>query len=144
MRIPRLTTRRLMLIVAISAAVATVPVMRRRSQEFRVHAYNHRLIMDQSFVSGAETEKGPVGAAELMTLNRLYKSYHERMIEKYEWGSRYPWLPVTADRVDAVTGGLERGYVWFNLHCPFGGPGMQDISRGSPRSGRCPFSHRYK
>lgn len=136
------TVRQWMVVVAITAVVASVPAMRRRSNEFRLLASLHRMIMEQATVTAAERESGPVGAAELVRLNRQFSNYHLAMIEKYEFGSRYPWLSFASRRAVNETGGLERGYTWFNLHCRLGGPGMQDRSWGKPRSGSCPLPHR--
>ena len=140
----RFTTRRLMIIVAIAALIASVPAMRRRANEFRQMAVYHRILIDQTSVTAAERESGSVGEAELKRLNRDLKKYHRDMIEKYEWGSRYPWLMVTSDRVKAETGGLEHGYTWFNIHCWLGSPGMQDMQWGEPKLGRCPAPHRTR
>jgi hypothetical protein len=146
MRFPqvRFTVRRLMVVVAVSAVVASVPATIRRSKERRIIAHWHRVVRNQASITGAEREAGPVDAAELVRLNQKFNDYHNIMADKYEWGSRYPWLPVASDRANAVTGDLERGYLWFNLHCWFGSVGMQDLSWGEPKSGRCPALHRLR
>jgi len=132
----------MMVVVAFSAIVASVPALRRQSKQYGTMARWHRMVMDQASVTGAERGGGPLDERELARLNSLFKSYYLSMIACYETASCYPWLSVSSGRVNPETGGLEQGFSWFNLHCRLGSPGMQDLSWGEPKCGGCPAQHR--
>jgi hypothetical protein len=37
----------------------------------------------------------------------LKLSYHQALIEKYEWASQYPWLPVWPDPVEPIDNSID-------------------------------------
>jgi hypothetical protein len=83
---PRFSVRWLMILVAVVAvAMPLVPRARkwadRRSKEFRRLSAIHEI----------EEIIGKVNAEPTR------ESYHKELAAKYEWASRYPWLPVWPD-----------------------------------------------
>jgi len=88
MRLPRITTRRLMVLVAVAAIFAFGAVMVRKAREYRHaaarHAIKARII---------ELEAGPATISK----DRERAAYHSRMKGKYDRAASRPWLPVPPD-----------------------------------------------
>ena len=93
MRLPRMTTRRWMVAVAVVAVAcaATIALME-RSRRFahiaRHHAGALPVISYVDIVSGDETR---------LSWGRCVTSWHAQMAKKYQYAARYPWLPVEPD-----------------------------------------------
>jgi hypothetical protein len=89
MKLPRLTVRRLMILVALGALASYAAYLVRRSEAFRAEADRHRL----AWVS-------PVAWLSLIDRDTRVPAkadYHHAMKWKYERAARYPWLPVEPD-----------------------------------------------
>jgi hypothetical protein len=80
MKLPRLTIRRLMIVVAVVAMIFGTGIwMYRRSVNFRAIADDHqRRLLD-------------------LPLSKQQVSWHLDLIEKYRFAEHYPWLPVPPD-----------------------------------------------
>ena len=84
MRLPRFTTRRLMVLVAIAGVVLGAgQELRRRSSRYRAIAIAH--LPNSRHIFGNRWETSP------------QLDYHDAMFEKYDRLARYPWLPVPPD-----------------------------------------------
>jgi hypothetical protein len=86
MRLPRMTTRRWMIVVAV---VGIALGMIERHERFRWIAVRHRGNVPKN-LPGIK----PVGMEDKVW--RLFE-WHESMARKYERAARYPWLPVEPD-----------------------------------------------
>lgn len=88
---PRLTIRRLMLVVAIVGVVlGTSITIRRRATEFESRAAAHR----EKWIKIFTMTEGSTGD----TPERRRRLGHlAEMDLKYQRAARYPWLPVAAD-----------------------------------------------
>jgi len=90
---PRLTVRRLMIAVAISAVAFAVVGLRIRYVRFRDLAEYHRL----------ESQKHVVWPKELwpesvhFPLPTPRSEHHDRLSEKYKRAAARPWIPVPTD-----------------------------------------------
>lgn len=79
MAFPRVTTRRLMILIALAAILAGAWVhLSRRSSAFETLARKHNF----GAVSSSSTKK---------------IAYHLQLIRKYQYAASHPWLPVPAD-----------------------------------------------
>jgi hypothetical protein len=85
MRLPRMTTRRWMIVVAI-LAVGLADVGRRRHLALRQRAAYHEKI-----------ERLVTDTAPKLPANAAIRDRHARLKEKYWRAARYPWLPVEPD-----------------------------------------------
>jgi hypothetical protein len=93
MRLPRMTTRRWLIAVAVVAvALAASIVIERRRHHFRTLAERH---------SSAELScLGLAGRLDSPALAASWKRKAERcarLAQKYRRAARYPWLPVEPD-----------------------------------------------
>src|SRR3954451_14919639 len=93
MRLPRMTTRRWMIAVAVVAlaCAATIALMERSRRFARIardHAGAGPVISYVHIVSGDETR---------LSWGRRVKSWHAEMAKKYQYAARYPWLLVEPD-----------------------------------------------
>ena len=106
MRLPRMTTRRWMVVVAIVAFVIAGEQMRRASARYRLRAESHAL-READLRREAEKWRGVQPwvfgglrgqeARDVMLLPEFVE-YHARFGRgKYERAARYPWLPVEPD-----------------------------------------------
>jgi hypothetical protein len=78
-KLPRITVRRLAVLVALAALCCLVPIrLRQRSAEFERRANEHY-----------------PGAMSSPTIEKMH--YHVGMLAKYQHAARYPWLPVAPD-----------------------------------------------
>jgi hypothetical protein len=93
MRLPRMTTRRWMVAVAVVAMLMgeadIAQRLRRRRDEFVSRAQWHGEIVA---TWNARWRPAPPGAATLRLMD-----YHGSLARKYERAARYPWLPVEPD-----------------------------------------------
>jgi hypothetical protein len=100
MRLPRMTTRRWIVIVLISASLLAsfVGIGRflRLASEFRLRARFHAL--QESVIAGGELFKGPGGMYAYQLPRRPDQvDYHSKMRQKYERAAARPWLPIEPD-----------------------------------------------
>jgi hypothetical protein len=100
MRIPRLTTRRLM---AIAACVAIAVEASRRVDQRRAMAHCHAWAEEEGYCSlYADLDFGfcsgcaQPGINGLLTPSRK-SEYHHRMKHKWLYAASRPWLPVSPD-----------------------------------------------
>jgi hypothetical protein len=101
MRLPRMTTQRWMIAVAVVAIIMTTVGIRRRQNEFLQLAAYHK--KEWSHIVGRVSDDG-VTWLRYDPLKRDWRLssasesvYHAQMREKYEHAARYPWLPVAPD-----------------------------------------------
>src|SRR5262245_6341618 len=110
MRLPRFTTRRLMVLVAmvalcLSGGLWTARMLRerdRRLQRAALHSRGLAAIALESARGQASLRRFPRPDGEQSThdflrRNRPWIAYHEGMRAKYLRAARYPWLPVGPD-----------------------------------------------
>ena len=97
MRLPRMTTRRWMIAVAI-LAVGLATVAHHRGLGLRQRAAYHETIELEAATVGelALAARWPKAAAQVRA-NAATRDRHARLKEKYWRAARYPWLPVGAD-----------------------------------------------
>jgi hypothetical protein len=81
MRLPRMTTRRWMVAVAVAAVLMGASHLAWLNWVYQVAALTH----------GVEEEAADAA------MNRKTAEYHAALRRKYEHAARYPWLPVKAD-----------------------------------------------
>ncbi len=110
MRLPHMTTRRWIIVVAVIGLMigGAVQLERRRSDYFLSLAQSHQKEVASSKTRG-EALKSRFGGTPGMTLEeimRLHRDYdlmmdradhHTSLARKYEQAARYPWLPVGPD-----------------------------------------------
>jgi hypothetical protein len=104
MRLPRMTTRRWMIAVAVAALIMTRVEVRRRQNEFQQLAEYHKKER-ALIVAGRGRTSGEIEIwLRHDPLQRSWRhssvwkaAYHSAMREKYERAARYPWLPVEPD-----------------------------------------------
>jgi ribonucleotide reductase alpha subunit len=121
LRWPRITTRRLMALVAVVALAAGAEMTRRRGEaygqraaEYATLVRNFQLIayvLDPAIARDkpeVEKEAAESGLAPVVTQNKVvavaeakynweFAAYYEKLKKKYQRAARYPWLPVEAD-----------------------------------------------
>ena len=96
MRLPRMTTRRWMVVVAVLALLAGVAIelQRRRARFHAIAARNRAKEINPQFPYLSITYK------EWESLTKRWprlRPYYAAMRKKYEFAERYPWLPVGSD-----------------------------------------------
>jgi hypothetical protein len=102
MRLPRMTTRRWMIAVAILAVgLATDALFRRHLalRQRRQRAAYHEKIEKLVTATIGELDlaaRSPKAAAQVRA-NAAIRDRHARLKEKYRRAARYPWLPVEPD-----------------------------------------------
>lgn len=100
MRLPRMTTRRWMLAVAV---VALLCLLEHRRRTFRSRAAYHQsrlsgLGVALSYDGHLRFYKHQDQGIKWLTNNEAkVPAWHEAMARKYRDGARYPWLPVEPD-----------------------------------------------
>jgi hypothetical protein len=106
MRLPRLTTRRLMVLVAVAAALFWGSIgLHRRQERFDHLASQHELELDLAtptalgavFRRIQEGDFTEADSASMLAALRRKRAYHAAMRDKYRRAARYPWLPVVPD-----------------------------------------------
>jgi hypothetical protein len=99
MRLPRMTTRRWIVTVVISASlmgiVAEVNRELRRAHECRRLAYCYGLAEK---LNRGETVTFPGGMTAISAASPTLAAYYEEMKRKYERAAARPWLAVEPDR----------------------------------------------
>ena len=106
MRLPRMTTRRWMILVAVVAFSIAGVQMRRQAKRYREQAAFHAL-REGIFRRQADLERRarlsslPVDLcgqqARYIALIPTFVEYHAELRRKYEYAARYPWLPIEPD-----------------------------------------------
>ena len=100
MRLPRMTTRRWMVAVAILAVgLEATAALFRRLLALRQRAAYHEKIEKLVTATIGELDlaaRSPRAAAQVRA-NAAIRDRHARLKEKYWRAARYPWLPVEAD-----------------------------------------------
>ena len=96
MRLPRMTTRRWMSVVAVFALLAgvVIEVQRRRVRFHAMAAHYRAKEINPQFPYMSITFK------EWESLSKRWprlRPYYAAMRKKYEFAERYPWLPVEPD-----------------------------------------------
>ena len=100
MRLPRLTLKRAMLLVALVAVTLGVggECIRRRSRflslasSHAAEACDGRIVPLALRTQMTEAELAAYGERRL-----AWEEYHNGLVAKYERAARYPWLPVAPD-----------------------------------------------
>ena len=120
MRLPRMTTRRWMAMVAVVAVTLASSVLFRRhlglasgaiiTRGWRRSRRIGRGALEERALTVAATN--PVLAARVRVhagLAAEIRDQHARLKEKYRNAARYPWLPIAPDESDlgSATGGLR-------------------------------------
>src|SRR5258708_3462243 len=93
MRLPRLTIRRLLLVLAIIGLVLATVVMVRRSGEFREMA-EQQADYEAGSLAYADDARGEGGDPQRVVRGEQMAAYHRALKAKYARLARYPWLPV--------------------------------------------------
>jgi hypothetical protein len=107
MRIPRLrfTVRRLMLAVAVVAALLGCADLWRRREHYRrlaeTHALSEMVLRVDSVMARGDPTGGPgvrlLDLSDSLEEAAKWADYHAGLRRKYERAARYPWLPVAPD-----------------------------------------------
>ena len=105
MRLPRMTTRRWMLAVALVALSVSGEQMRRRAAQYRWQAERHANIESACRrtadllprMKPADWEGFCGQMARGIRNSPRLAAYHAVLRRKYEHAARYPWLPVERD-----------------------------------------------
>jgi hypothetical protein len=98
MRRPRLTTRRLMILVALVAVLLAAERVFRQSMHYLQKAEDHALRSDRWVRSYTYPEApftncmGPHGRDKLLLAN-----YHDQLKQKYEYAACHPWASLPPD-----------------------------------------------
>ncbi len=105
MRLPRMTTRRWMVVVAVLALILAARTEVGRLLNLRQHhlamaGLYGKWEMDYDRWRSRYLERMPSGAESSPRLRRTEQilSYCAQMREKYERAARYPWLPIEPDQ----------------------------------------------
>src|SRR5205085_2724116 len=93
MRLPRMTTRRWMLVIALIAVAIYAEQTRRRWAYFRDQAAHHAEF-EWGSQAYADDARGVPGGEQRVERGETLAAYHARMRQKYEHAARYSWLPV--------------------------------------------------
>jgi hypothetical protein len=102
MRLPRMTTRRWMVAVAVVALVLGAVQLKRRRDDLLSGAQSHAQVeqkwrqweaLERRALQAGEVDANPSLAA--WVARRI--SYHRTMARKYRHAARFPWLPVGPD-----------------------------------------------
>jgi hypothetical protein len=107
MRLPRMTTRRWMIVVAVGASVSagiTFPNRWSLRQKARSHAskeaYAEEMVRVCAFQAECLQGDDPPSARRLNLSAAVYArrtAYHAQLRAKYEQAAVYPWLPIAPD-----------------------------------------------
>ena len=93
MPLPRMTTRRWMITVAVVAAILFGERTRHLSAEYRDQAARAVMISDWYMGLANGPERDVIGKAQADELRRLAK-YHADVAKEFERAALCPWLPV--------------------------------------------------
>jgi hypothetical protein len=95
MRLPRITIRRMMIVVALAGIALGLWTIKRRQEEFRELAGRHGYFAGMMGLDAWESREA---GDHQRALNREEKqAIHQRLQIKYARAARYPWLPVEPD-----------------------------------------------
>src|SRR5215813_6576698 len=107
MRLPRMTTRRWMIVVAAGAVVgasARLATLRARflliarwRAEDAIDARDLAKFWDDHAAQDTRSAEGSAYARAVAASARARAAWNDRMKRKYEQAARYPWLPVEPD-----------------------------------------------
>jgi hypothetical protein len=103
MRLPRMTTRRWMVVVAVVAIGFALWILGVRSRSYAIQANYHGMQEHKIRWVVQEYEANWVGYSgrwsieALIDRERRIITYHEALKRKYELASHRPWLPVEPD-----------------------------------------------
>src|SRR4051812_45231615 len=101
MPFPRMTTRRLMIAVAVVALVigGAIEGERRRARfhQLAIHYTERELGYLISTISEPWSEHKRKQWEAHLRQTAHYRSYFAGMSQKYQWAEKYPWLPVPPD-----------------------------------------------
>jgi hypothetical protein len=104
MRLPRVTTRRLMVLVAVVAALlGAFQVLSRRRRLYEYNAMKYAIVARQQSYAEDGYQLGYRGARFgplARQIGRRRAEHYEALRVKYERAARYPWLPVEPDPPD--------------------------------------------
>jgi hypothetical protein len=95
MRVPRMTTRRWMIAVALTAVLSGGLDLYRRSVDLAALAEMHDLMARKSWTRGSLV--GPRGAIGHVEYPTPLTDHHTRLRDKYRRAAARPWLPVAPD-----------------------------------------------
>ena len=95
MRLPRMTTRRWMVVAAVAALTVASVRLRERSLAYRRQAEHHAwLVASRDYVV---VDMGGMYGDNYGRLSKRGIAYHSAMARKYRHAARYPWLPIEPD-----------------------------------------------
>src|SRR5690242_12471812 len=103
MRLPRMTTRRWMILVAIVAVVIAAEQMRERRAAYLRLWYMHvalELKMNDQIREAVNTGSyyfGPIESKAMIDRFTAFAAYHSSLRRKYEYAAAYPWVKVPPD-----------------------------------------------
>jgi hypothetical protein len=103
MRVPRVrfTVRRMMIAVAVSAAVIWGVILWQRASFYRWKARYHARMERSSIIAVIEGRKS-AAPGELADLSRIRAAHHAALRRKYEHAAARPWEYVPSDPPDPV------------------------------------------
>src|SRR5277367_4177484 len=91
MRFPRVTLRRLLMLVAVLAvALGILVALQRRSERFRRRADEYASAIHTVYFADVNGEDG-------MVLTATVAGYHADLASKYQAAANRPWLPLESD-----------------------------------------------
>jgi hypothetical protein len=91
MRFPRVTIRRLLVLVAFAAAIFTIVVaLQRRGERFRRRAAEYASAIHRVYFADVNGQEG-------MVLTATAAGYHDDLSLKYKEAANRPWLPLESD-----------------------------------------------
>jgi len=106
MRLPRFTTRRLMVLVAVAGMTFAMVALRRRSERYAEIAADFRATWQQH--RDARERNIPTFVKDDANISTLFRrtsdrdanrwiEYYDARASQFENAARYPWLPVPPD-----------------------------------------------
>src|SRR5262245_47973192 len=97
MRIPRMTTRRWFVVVAIAAVLLATELMRERWSRYRLKARMHGLQAEVNKGTVFQSTGTAAGTYAYAVANPEWAAYHAEMQRKYESAALRPWLAIEPD-----------------------------------------------
>lgn len=93
---PRISIRMLIAFIAIIGIGLAIPVLVKRSAEFRTIA-EEQADSEMASLEYADDARGDGGDPQRVARGEQMSAYHRALKIKYERATRYPWLPVEPD-----------------------------------------------